>query len=768
MSTKITLSTISSSSGVSAFNSNFTIIADYIDNLLSLDGDSPNSMTADLDLNSNDLLNGGDATFGAVAVDSLTVDGVAITGSGSGSGIENVVEDLTPQLGGSLDVNTNSIVSTSNGDITLAPNGTGNVVLGNFTLDADQSVGAGQDDYVLTYDDASGTISLEASAGGGLSNIVEDTTPQLGGSLDVNSNKIVSVSNADIDIEPNGTGNVLLGNFEFNADQTVGSGQDNYVLTYDNGTGEISLEASGASIGDFFATTALSGSVPSTTLTWAEKSRQRPVEIAAANLLELDEDFIVDIGLTADSTGTVNLNFANSTFEIEQASGSPYCVVKFPTTLNSNHYAVEADVLSHSETGTYCIAIVGIALNRSNTAMVEFDIQTNDFRIVEVNGGSFNTVANVAETVNPPFKMAFSLHGNEAGGWIDRGNGWELLVSGSLSTASRDFTTTSTLNGYQPIVGISTNGAAADVVWKNLKAGPFGQSGLRDPNLVRYEDMTPVRKGSKIYLTMTASGPTDDASHWGVYTYDITTRLIEKVGQILFSESTKTLGRLPGEIVYDRNADEFKVLISNFGGDDSGPTVISKVQTTEWVLDGAHVIGDPVDLTLDLGTSGVGAYDPSFFWDGTKWLLAYTITEDLTFATDVYFTALASSTDFVTWSKVENDESNQGYEGTKITKISDIALVFAANRTSHRIYETGTLTLQGTNTTPLTVSSPVSPPHTLVVPINKGGVTQYDMIQFDGTKLGSDNFTWGTIRVHRASQVQTGDEHTPKQFVAYP
>lgn len=33
------------------------------------------------------------------------------------------------------------------------------------------------------------------------------------------------------------------GNFVFNIDQTVGAGQDNYVLTYDNGTGEIGLEA---------------------------------------------------------------------------------------------------------------------------------------------------------------------------------------------------------------------------------------------------------------------------------------------------------------------------------------------------------------------------------------------------------------------------------------------------------------------------------------------------------------------------------------------
>lgn len=99
------------------------------------------------------------------------------------------------------------------------------------------------DGHVVAYNETNDEFELVAASGGGISNVVDDTTPQLGGSLDVNGNKIVSVANGNIDIEPNGTGNVLLGNFTFDADQTVGSGQDNYVLTYDNTSGLISLEA---------------------------------------------------------------------------------------------------------------------------------------------------------------------------------------------------------------------------------------------------------------------------------------------------------------------------------------------------------------------------------------------------------------------------------------------------------------------------------------------------------------------------------------------
>lgn len=122
---------------------------------------------------------------GALSFNSIT--------EATGNELENVVEDTTPQLGGDLDVNGNEIVSTSNGNIELNPNGTGDVVLGSFTFDVDQSVGAGQDDYVLTYDNTTGKISLEAAAGGGISNVVEDTTPQLGGNLDAQSNNITNL-----------------------------------------------------------------------------------------------------------------------------------------------------------------------------------------------------------------------------------------------------------------------------------------------------------------------------------------------------------------------------------------------------------------------------------------------------------------------------------------------------------------------------------------------------------------------------------------------
>ena len=53
-----------------------------------------------------------------------------------GSGLGNIVEDTTPQLGGDLDINGNAIVSTSDGNIALTPNGTGEVDISKVDIDS--------------------------------------------------------------------------------------------------------------------------------------------------------------------------------------------------------------------------------------------------------------------------------------------------------------------------------------------------------------------------------------------------------------------------------------------------------------------------------------------------------------------------------------------------------------------------------------------------------------------------------------------------------
>lgn len=66
----------------------------------------------------------------------------------------------------------------------------------------------------LSGDNTTKEITINST--GGSSDVVQDTTPQLGGDLDVNGNSIVSVSNGNISITPNGTGQTIVKNLEYN------------------------------------------------------------------------------------------------------------------------------------------------------------------------------------------------------------------------------------------------------------------------------------------------------------------------------------------------------------------------------------------------------------------------------------------------------------------------------------------------------------------------------------------------------------------------
>ena len=73
----------------------------------------------------------------------------------------------------------------------------------------------GDNDVLLIVDASAGvfkklTPNNLVSSAGGLTSVAADSSPQLGANLDVNGNKIVSTSNANVELEPNGTGNVLL------------------------------------------------------------------------------------------------------------------------------------------------------------------------------------------------------------------------------------------------------------------------------------------------------------------------------------------------------------------------------------------------------------------------------------------------------------------------------------------------------------------------------------------------------------------------------
>jgi len=147
----------------------------------------------------------------------------AVSGDGNGAlGVfksltpnTDLVNDTSPQLGGPLDVNGESIVSVSNGDIDIAPNGTGAVNITGTTnitgdLDVDNlningnSISAtNTNGGVFITPNGSGAITLTGAV---------DVTGNLDiDNINIDANSITSTNaNGSINLTPNGTGSVVI------------------------------------------------------------------------------------------------------------------------------------------------------------------------------------------------------------------------------------------------------------------------------------------------------------------------------------------------------------------------------------------------------------------------------------------------------------------------------------------------------------------------------------------------------------------------------
>ena len=99
----------------------------------------------------------------------------------------------------------------------------GQIIVGDGSGDP-TILAVGQNNYVLVADsnEASGVKWATVPAGSGLSNLVEDVSPQLGGALDVQTQEInTSTTNGNIKLNPNGTGVVEIKGDGSSADGTL-------------------------------------------------------------------------------------------------------------------------------------------------------------------------------------------------------------------------------------------------------------------------------------------------------------------------------------------------------------------------------------------------------------------------------------------------------------------------------------------------------------------------------------------------------------------
>ena len=274
-------------------------------------------------------------TDGSSAITALDID-MALAGKATFSGDVVVTGDLT----------------VTGDDIVMGTNTAGNLLIADGTNF--NSVAAGSlseistvanDDVFLAVDTSGGglkkitrstIVSGLAVSGAAISNVVEDTTPQLGGSLDVNGEDIVSVSNGNITLTPNGTGVVRVDgssgiDMQSGAISIKNSGAESYIRFYCESSNAhyTQLQAAPHSAYSGNVTVVLPASADTlvgraTTDTLTNKTLTTPViaEIdSGANItLDATADIILDAGganITFKDDGTSILDIANNSSDVE-------------------------------------------------------------------------------------------------------------------------------------------------------------------------------------------------------------------------------------------------------------------------------------------------------------------------------------------------------------------------------------------------------------------------------------------------------------------
>lgn len=310
---KINLTDITEASGFSTtINANNALIEAAIENTLSRDGTAPNFVDAAIDMNSYKITNLAD---GVALQDAVTVN----------------------QL-------TNGIVGTSIdliGDVTITSVQTGDVLRWNGT----QWVNYPDSNYI----------------GGGLDNVVEDTTPQLGGDLDVQSNEInTSTVNGHIDLTANGTGAVRsTGGKPFRA---IDAGGTQYMqMWHDGSNGRFAYSGGDVNLASGVWKDMRLQDYAVTSTTYTPTGTTQTVDYTAGNAYQLDlESATGNVTVTLSnppSTGT----YGEIIIRVEQDSTTPRNLVwpasvKWPggtaPTISTGANAVDIVTLKTWDAGT--------------------------------------------------------------------------------------------------------------------------------------------------------------------------------------------------------------------------------------------------------------------------------------------------------------------------------------------------------------------------------------------------------------------------------
>jgi hypothetical protein len=428
---------------------------------------------------------------------------------------------------------------------------------------------------------------------------------------------------------------------------------------------------------------------------------------------------------------------------------APYCTVI--VTIGSSETGAD-------EAGT---VTAGLVRDASNYVIASFERNGDPAKAavaidVRVEGRT-TRVASVNVDRAGVTRYAFTVNENYVTALVARGVDWVPVVQHRI-TDLLDLRNPAVLRQYR--YGFGAGGAGTTVTIEDVRAGYFGQAGIRDLHVISHSDGRPYIRNGKLYLTATQAGLSFfQAAHWGVWTLDLDEPYqVEPVAALFFERDGLVLGDHAGQIVADDHDGGFHVAVSSWGDFAFKGMHVRYCRTFNNILSGVHVLKS---ARMSLPTD-VSAWDPSMVRIGGRWYVGFVESpyQDPTRGFN-FHPALARSDrggSLNRLSKVGADLSRDQTEGTILQKVGGRWYLLASDGVDrqYRVYDLS-MKLLGFLKAPYGSNIP----HPQVVPISNRGQTTYLLITFEGTQYHEELLGYGThgdLIVMRAAQTRRGSE----------
>ena len=278
--------------------------------------------------------------------------------------------------------------------------------------------------------------------GGGLADIVEDTTPQLGGDLDLNSSDITGTGNITHTGTLTTTGNIAVTGTVDGRDVAADGTKLDGIEASADVTDATNVDAAGAVMNTDTATTSMSFVIDEDNMV-SDSDTKVPTQQSVKAYVDATQTDILDGSVytgTHDFGGADDLEIPNSATPTVDTDGQ----IAIDTTVTDFSHGI---IKYYSGEEMAVVAVpVGQLTSPTDTYVIKYNATADEFQLA-ADSGAGGGISNVVEDTTPQLGGQLDVNGNSIGDGTN-----ELLKFTEDASAVNEITISNAATGSDPIV----------------------------------------------------------------------------------------------------------------------------------------------------------------------------------------------------------------------------------------------------------------------------------------------------------------------------